>query len=457
LNRQIGSVVLFALLVLVRSVAAEPLVVEGTRVWTDPEKTRLVFEITGAVTHRIFALDEPHRLVLDLDGSRLTGPFPTIDLADPVLVGLRAGPRNERDIRIVLDLKQAVRAKSFLLTPNERYQHRLVIDLTPKDGATLRRVARPAYPEILPETRSGGRGRASVSTTGRPIIVAIDAGHGGEDPGAIGVGGTQEKVVTLAIARELAKMIEREPGLEPLMTRDGDYYVGLRDRIKIARDQRADLFISIHADAFTNSTARGSSVYTLSNSGASSASAKWLANRENSSDRMGGESRAQDGDLLATVLMDMTQNATIEQSSEAAGLVLAHLGRLGTVHKDYVQKAGFVVLESPDVPSVLVETAFLSNPEEERRLSDKRHQRRFAEAIMAGVKAYFLKFPPHGVVADAGTEPARAAREYVINPGDTLSGIAKRHQISVAALRAYNGLADDVIRVGQVLAIPEDS
>jgi N-acetylmuramoyl-L-alanine amidase len=457
LNRQLSSILLLTLLVVGRSLAADPVLVQGTRVWTDPEKTRLVFETTGAVTHRIFAVDDPDRLVLDLDNVRLTSPFPTVDLADPVLVGLRAGPRNSEDIRIVLDLKQAVRAKSFLLTPNERYQHRLVIDLTPKDGVNIRRVARPAYPAIVPDARPGGRGGPTWDARGRPIIVAIDAGHGGEDPGAIGKGGTQEKTVTLSIARELAKLIEREPGLEPLMTRDGDYYVGLRDRIKIARDQRADLFVSIHADAFTNTTARGSSVYTLSNSGASSASAKWLANRENSSDRMGGIARERESDILATVLMDMTQNATIEQSSEAAGLVLAHLGRLGTVHKNYVQKAGFVVLESPDVPSILVETAFISNPDEEKRLNDKRHQRRFAEAIMAGVKAYFLKFPPHGVVVDAGSGSAPTARAYVISPGDTLSGIAKRHSVSVPALRAHNGLTDDVIRVGQVLTIPEDS
>ncbi|UHD16190.1 N-acetylmuramoyl-L-alanine amidase [Thiocapsa bogorovii] len=451
-NRLI-STLLFLLLLAVSAqcVFAEQASVQGTRVWTDPEKTRLVFETSSAITHRIFPLDEPDRLVIDLDDARMQSNLPKVDLGDPVLVGLRGGVRGGSDLRIVLDLKQPVRAKSFALSPNERYGHRLIIDLTPKDGSSVRRVALPSFPNSSVRKSGAPRGE------GPAIIVAIDAGHGGEDPGAIGAAGTLEKDVTLAIARELAKLVDREPGLEALMIRDGDYYIGLQERIGIARERRADLFVSIHADAFTNATARGSSVYTLSFSGASSEAAKWLANRENSADLIGGVDLANNDDLLATVLMDMTQNATIEQSTQAAAMVLANLGRLGVVHRGDVQRAGFAVLKAPDVPSILVETAFISNPEEEKRLRDRGHQRQLAQAIMAGVLGYFRKYPPHGTLVDASLQGGGGAREYVIGPGDTLSGIAKRHSVSISALRARNGLNDDIIRVGQVLAIPEDS
>ena len=452
-NRLI-SPLLFLLLLAVSAqcVCAEQASVQGTRVWSDPAKTRLVFETSSAITHRIFPLDEPDRLVIDLDDAVMQSNLPKVDLGDPVLVGLRGGVRGGSHLRIVLDLKQPVRAKSFALSPNERYGHRLVIDLTPKDGSSVRRVALPSFPNSA--VRKGGK-RAG---RGPAIIVAIDAGHGGEDPGAIGAGGTLEKDVTLAIARELAKLVDREPGLEALMIRDGDYYVGLQERIAIARERRADLFVSIHADAFSNAKAKGSSVYTLSYGGASSEAAKWLASRENSADLIGGMDLSTGDDLLANVLMDMTQNATIEHSTEAAAMVLANLGRLGVVHRGDVQRAGFAVLKAPDVPSILVETAFISNPDEEQRLRDRGHQRELAEAILAGVLGYFRKYPPRGTLVDASPQGGGGgAREYVIGPGDTLSGIAKQHSVSISALRARNGLNDDMIRVGQVLAIPEDS
>ncbi len=455
-NRLISPLLLLLLAVAGQSVCAEQASVQGARVWTDPAKTRLVFETSSAITHRIFPLDEPDRLVIDLDDARMESNLPKVDLGDAVLVGLRGGVRGGSHLRIVLDLKQPVRAKSFALSPNERYGHRLVIDLTPKDGSGVRRVALPSFPD---SSLSKGAGRKRAGR-GSPVVVAIDAGHGGEDPGAIGGGGTKEKDVTLAIARELAKLIEREPGLEALMIRDGDYYVGLQQRIDMARERRADLFVSIHADAFANANAKGSSVYTLSYSGASSEAAKWLASRENSADLIGGVDLSTNDDLLATVLMDMTQNATIEHSTEAAAMVLANLGRLGVVHRNDVQRAGFAVLKAPDVPSILVETAFISNSEEERRLRDRGHQRQLAEAILDGVKGYFRKYPPHGVLVDASPRSGSGgggAREYVIGPGDTLSGIAKQHSVSISALRAHNGLNDDMIRVGQVLSIPEDS
>ncbi|MCG6897365.1 MAG: N-acetylmuramoyl-L-alanine amidase [Thiocapsa sp.] len=455
MKRVIAPIALLLLAVLSQSLCAAQSILQGARVWTDPEKTRLVLETSAAVAYQIFPLDEPDRLVVDLEDTRFDAKLPKVEMSDANLVGLRGGPRDRSHLRIVLDLKQPVRAKSFALGPNERYGHRLVIDLVPKDGVSVRRVVLPSFPDS--RTLPAARADAARSGFARPVIVAIDAGHGGEDPGAVGTGGTREKEVTLSIARELVKLVEREPGLQPLMIRDADYYVGLRDRISKAREHQADLFVSIHADAFTSSDVRGSSVYTLSHGGASSEAARWLANRENSADLIGGVDLAVNDDLLATVLMDMTQNATIEHSTEAAALVLANLGRLGTVHRSDVQRAGFAVLKAPDVPSILVETAFISNPEEEKRLRNRAHQRKLAEAMLAGIRAYFRRHPPPGMLVDTSPRLSGGAREYVIHPGDTLSEIATRFSVSLSALRTQNGLTDDLIRVGQVLAIPEGS
>lgn len=467
------KLLILVLLLLVAQVVvgAEQSRVQGVRVWTDPGKTRLVFDTSEAVVHRVFPLDQPDRLVIDLENVQVETNLPKVDRLDPYVIGLRGGVIGDTHLRIVVDLKQPVRAKSFVLTPNERYGHRLMIDLTARDGSSARRVSLPSFSD--PKTMLGSKG-AKRGETGA-VIVAIDAGHGGEDPGAIGASGTLEKDVTLAVARQLAKLMGREPALQPLMIRDGDYFVGLRERIEIAREHRADLFVSIHADAFTNTTASGSSVYTLSHGGASSAAANWIAERENSADEIGGVPLAPDDDVLATVLMDMTRNATMEHSIEAASLVLANLRRLGSVHKNYVQRAEFVVLQAPDIPSVLVETAFISNPDEERRLQEQAHQRKLAEAILAGIEAYFRRFPQPGTLLAENAKPASApqttarvetqrdaagaagGREYVISAGDTLSGIAKRHRVSLSALRARNGLTDDMIHIGQVLTIPEDS
>jgi N-acetylmuramoyl-L-alanine amidase len=266
----------------------------------------------------------------------------------------------------------------------------------------------------------------------------------------VGSRGTREKDVTLAIARRLAVLVDKEPGMRPIMTRDSDTFVHLRQRIERARKAKADLFISIHADAFRSPDARGSSVFTLSERGATSEAAKWLADRENSADLIGGVDLKTSDDVLANVLLNMSQNATLEHSGEAAGAVLRNLSRLGSTHKAQVQKAGFVVLKSPDIPSVLVETAFISNPDEEARLTSPAHQKRLAEAILAGIKAYFRKYPPPGST-DAS---ASGGRTHVIQPGDTLSGIAKQYQVSLSALRGANRVEGDHIQVGQVLNIP---
>ena len=283
----------------------------------------------------------------------------------------------------------------------------------------------------------------------RDLVIAIDAGHGGEDPGARGRKGTREKDVVLEIARRLAALIEKEPGMRPVMIRDGDYYIGLRKRIEKARSQRADLFISIHADAFRDSRARGSSVYVLSQRGASSEMARWLAARENAADLVGGVSLDDKDDLLAEVLLDLAQTATLEASVEVADNVLQEMKRLGKVHKKQVQHAGFVVLKSPDIPSLLVETAFISNPSEEQRLRNSRHQQQVAQAILAGVRNYFASNPPPGtLMAKSST------RQHVIRRGDTLSNIAQRYGVSMNTLRSTNKLKNDNLLGGKVLTIP---
>lgn len=437
-------------------------------------KTRLVLDTTAAVSHQIFTLDAPDRVVIDIANARLTGELPDARVKDPTLIGLRSGVRNTGDLRIVLDLKRAVRVKSFSGTQGKASGQRLFIDLIPDDGVIARAVTRERTVKV---EHAGGANSLRRSSRSRIAIVAIDAGHGGVDPGAIGPTGIREKDVTLAIARKLARLVDNEPGMRAVMIRDDDSYIALRQRIVRARESKADLFISIHADAFHNPDAHGSSVYTLSHGSASSEAANWLADRENSADLIGGVDLSVSDELLASVLLDMTQNATLEHSTEAASAVLTYLKKVGDVHKHDVQRAGFVVLKSPDIPSMLVETAFISNRGEEQRLRSNAHQQRLAHAILAGIKVYFAKYPPQGYLsADSGagldaiktsSRPSRSAterpttgerREYVINPGDTLSGIAKRHRVSLSSLRAENGLNDnDYIRAGQTLSIPAGS
>ncbi len=454
----------FFLLLISLPVAAAQVDVQCTGVTSEAAgKVRLVLDSTSPVSHQIFTLDAPDRVVIDIPNARLTGKLPDAQAKNPTLIGLRSGVRNTGDLRIVLDLKRPVRVKSFPRSNGRASGQRLLIDLIPDDRHARDRAVKVEHRADPKQLRRSSRSRTA--------IVAIDAGHGGIDPGAIGASGTREKDVTLAIARKLERLVAKEPGMRAVMIRDDDSYIALHQRILRAREAKADLFISIHADAFKNPEAHGSSVYTLSQGSASSEAANWLADRENSADLIGGIDLSSSDELLATVLLDMTQNATLEHSTEAANAVLKYLKTVGDVHKHDVQRAGFVVLKSPDIPSMLVETAFISNKSEEQRLRSNAHQQRLARAILAGIKSYFGKYPPQGYLsADAGegleaitttsrpTAVAGTSREYVIHPGDTLSEIAKRHRVSLSSLRAENGLDEgDYIRAGQVLSIPAGS
>jgi len=359
--------------------------------------------------------------------------------AKGLITGVRTGKPTPRDLRIVLDLDASVRPKSFLLPPAERFGHRLVIDLYPRGKAEP--VVKSAPASVQPAAQ-------------RDVIVAIDAGHGGDDPGAIGGSGTREKDVTLAIAKALAAKVDAEPGMSAVLIRDRDYYIAHKKRYEKARDQKADLFVSIHADAFTKRSASGSSVYMLSQRGATSEAARFLAQKENQSDLVGGVSLDDKDDTLAAVLLDLSQGATLASSDAVATHVLASLKGVGKVHSRQVQRANFMVLRAPDVPSILVETGFISNPGEEKQLKDPAHREKLAAAILDGVRNHFHATPPPGTWIAANRQPPR---EHIVARGESLSLIAQRHGVTVAALRTANKLRGDTVHVGAVLRIPTSS
>ncbi len=415
--------------------------VQGARLWAAPDSTRVVFDISAGVAHKLFTLHDPERLVIDLDNAHLGVGFQEAAIEGGLVRGLRTGKRDGQGLRVVLDLSQAVRPKSFVLQPNHEYGHRLVIDLTHADFTQgARNAPAPATPRTVKTAPEGLR----------DLVIAIDAGHGGEDPGAIGKSKTREKDVVLAIARRLANQVNAEPGMRAVLIRDGDYFISLRKRIDLARQHKADLFVSIHADAFHNAKVHGSSVYVLSRRGASSEMARWIAARENASDLVGGVRLDDKDDLLTEVLLDLSQTATIEASMEVGAEVLKHFRQVGKVHKPAVQHAAFAVLRSPDIPSILVETAFISNPQEERKLREARHQDRLARAMVAGIRSYFTQHPPPGTLM-----AMRSDRRHIVRSGDTLTHIARRYGVNVDSLRATNGLNNDRLLVGRTLTIPE--
>ena len=363
--------------------AGEDVRLKNIRVWAAPDNTRVVFDLTSPANHKLQILSKPDRVVIDLQNTKALAQLPQPELRNGYVHDLRRG-QHKGFLRIVLDLTMQAKAKSFLLPPNELYGHRLVVDVYNEEQ----------------QQQLAAKDKARVSDA-RDIVVAVDAGHGGEDPGAIGPGGTHEKTVVLQIAKRLVDAINRERGIRAVLTRTGDYYLPLRKRIELARRHKADLFISIHADAFTNHKVRGSSVYVLSNRGASSEHARWLAERENASDLVGGVSLDDKDSLLASVLLDLSQTASLEASIDVAEEVLAGLKKVGKVHKPGVESAAFAVLKSPDIPSLLLEAAFISNPQEEKNLKSSAYQRKLAQAVATGVKRYFEDNAPDGTLLAA--------------------------------------------------------
>ena len=399
LRQAIASLVLS---LLAQAAIGAPSRVTDVRLWSGPEGTRLVLELSGPVKHEVFTLDHPDRIVVDLDNAELA-----IRKAMPAGQGpvksVRSGPQPGHGLRFVLDLSAPQTPKSFAVGPDGSAGDRVVVELP---AAPTAPPVAPTGDQVLAAGAAASSRAAAASTPavkalasnakGRDLVIAVDAGHGGQDPGAMGRGGTREKDVTLAIARRLAAAIDAEDGMRAVLIRDGDYFITLGGRTRKARQLGADMFVSVHADSVRDRDVTGSSVYVLSLRGASDEAAKWLADSENAADLKGGVSLDDKSDVLASVLLDVTQKESVSDSVEAADSVLKALRGVVAVHRPRVQHAGFVVLKSPDIPSMLVETAFISNATDERRLRDTDHQQRIADAIRTGVRNYWYENPPPG-------------------------------------------------------------
>ena len=389
--------------------------IASARMWPAQEYTRVVFEASVAVAHEVASLKEPNRIVLDLAGVALTpelAQLPSrVQASDPYIAAIRFGTKPPDILRIVFDLKTETRAQLFALKPVAEFGHRVVLDLYPLQPLDpLMALLEERREAPAPEPRPGGGapdrlpdGKPEARTEAKPdakspgrrrITIALDPGHGGEDPGAIGRRGTYEKDVTLAIGKKLKRIIDAEPGMRAMLTRDDDYYVPLAARVQKARRVQADLFVSIHADAFREARARGSSVFALSESGATSTAAKWLAQKENAADLIGGVNLDSKDPVVARTLLDLSQTAQISDSLKVGRHLLDSIGTINPLHKTAVEQAGFAVLKAPDIPSVLVETAFISNPEEELKLRSDRQQTKFAESMGDGIRRYFAANPP---------------------------------------------------------------
>lgn len=364
----------------------------ASRLWPSPDYTRITLEAAQPVAFKYFALANPERLVIDLDGveagAALDALAGQLSVDDPYISAIRIGMNRPGVMRLVLDLKTSVKPALFQLQPMGPYGHRLVVDLYPAQSRNV--AAIPAQSSPVEPARSARPGAPQYA---RLITVAIDAGHGGEDPGAIGSSGSREKDITLALAKKLKQKIDAQENMRAILTRDGDYFVPLSNRVVKARDVKADLFLSIHADAFIKPHARGSSVFALSENGATSVAARWLAKKENDADLVGGVNVDVKDPFLKRTLIDLSQTATINDSLKLGHAVLQEIGGINTLHKPHVEQAGFAVLKAPDIPSILIETAFITNPEEERRLNDPDYQDKLVNAIVVGIKAYFDKHP----------------------------------------------------------------
>jgi N-acetylmuramoyl-L-alanine amidase len=442
--RTLSRILILGFLILKPALANPTVNVTATRVWPAADYTRITIEASSEISQKMMMLKDPDRLVLDLEGVDLNANLKSLANAispnDPYIKQVRVANFKPNVVRVVIDLKTQIKPNIFMLQPAGQYNHRLVLDVYPLQDPILSVIDKsnkpaeapqavelkpvteakpsevksmetaPVVAEVKPEVKQEQKpietpvltetltdkpitNKPATNKSGRLITIAIDAGHGGEDPGAQGANGSHEKDITLGIAKKLKERIDAEPNMRGILTRDGDYFIPLHGRVVKARNMQADLFISVHADAFVRPDARGSSVFALSEKGATSASARYLAKKENESDLIGGVSLDDKDANLARTLLDLSQTATINDSLKLAKAVLMRIGEINTLHKGSVEQAGFAVLKSPDIPSILVETAFISNPEEERRLNDDGYREKLVEAIMSGVKKYFSTNP----------------------------------------------------------------
>ena len=416
------------------------------RVWHAPDHTRVVFDLSAGVDYNLFTLDNPNRVVIDIDGSSLATNFDGLDFTGSAVAAIRSAERDNNTLRVVLDLDEQMKPSSFTLQPNSELGHRLVVDL---------------YDETPTETASGRRSTVPAPQLGekRDIVVAISAGHGGEDPGGIGYDGRlKEKNVTLAISRALYDRLKSMPGYQPVMIRDGDYYVDLKRRAEVARNNRADLLVAIHTDWYRNSDASGLTVYALSGDRADRENARRIAEKENGADLLGGVG----GDLslgvwdddVALTLVSLQMAWSMEQSLIAGTRLLESLDAVTRLRRDKVQQASLQVLNSPDIPSILIETGYLTNPAEARRLNSSDFQSRLAAALSQGIVNYFYDVPPEGTLVAWQKENRIVPGSHTVRRGDSLSVIAQRYGVSMSDLKASNKLSSNIIHIGQVLTIP---
>ncbi|MFO6423719.1 N-acetylmuramoyl-L-alanine amidase [Motilimonas sp. KMU-193] len=414
---------------------------KGVRIWPSPDSTRVVLDLSHAPKHDYFLLTEPDRIVVDIQGPATKFDFSKIKNTSPLLKKIRtSSPQTKGTYRLVFDLQQATKPVVFSLTPTKPYGHRLVLDL-PHSKAKTESVATP--PKQVQAPNEQGQ---------RDIIIAVDAGHGGDDPGALGKR-TYEKNVTLAIAKQVADLINRQKGMKAVLIRTGDYFVNLNKRSDIARKSQADLLISIHADGFHNPKPRGASVWVLSTRRANSEIGRWIEKHEEQSELLGGAGeviKQTDQDLFLTrTLLDMSMDHSMNTGYGVSVEVLKELGKVTTLHKKRPEHASLAVLKSPDIPSLLVEAGFITNVQEENLLRTSNHQQKIANAVFVGVKRHFENNPPVGTYF-----ASIAAKSHVVQRGESLSVIAKRYGVSVAQLKQANNLKTDQVRIDQELKIP---
>lgn len=442
---------------------------KDVRVSTSGEMTRIVFALSEPINPELFMLRDPARLVVDMPNTKKIGDHPDTWSGKGVVIRLRSGIRHGDDLRVVLDLaKLRVKPDSYTLLPTEQYGHRLVVDLYPRntDTVSVAAAARSAQKHHSAPasattshktprqpsgntTNSHGKAKPVAYTPVAPtreIVVAIDPGHGGHDPGASGPRGIREKQVVMEISRKLAAMVDEQPHMRAILTRKGDHYVGLRKRMNIARRANADMFVSIHANASTSSAPHGVAVFALSRGGATSERAHLLAERENAALMVGGVSLENKDTTVASFMLDLAQTATIEASLDVGRRVLHNLNRFTSMHQPEVEQAAFVVLKSPDMPSILVETGFITNPAEAQKLQNGAYQTRVARAVLRGLKGYFDSYRPGTMIVKG--------QVHVVAPGETLSGIAQSYHVRINRLREYNDIEGSMIRVGQEIRIP---
>ncbi|MET0357630.1 MAG: N-acetylmuramoyl-L-alanine amidase [Cellvibrio sp.] len=492
---------------------AQAATINNVRLWRAEGYTRVVLDLDAPVNYNLVLASNPTRIILDLADSTLNTSVTKLPLKDTPIEIARSSVLDDKDVRLVFDLKRNVAPKSFLLKKSDGNHDRLVLDLyeaettsvpalnadgtTASNSATSEPVnieelmakepvvseaantsvaTAPAPTPGAPAPTPSVPAPAQATTNGRTILIAVDAGHGGVDSGALGPKNMREKDVTLAIARELVRVINARPGYAARLTRNGDYFVQLQKRRDLARDMKADLFISVHADSFTDPSAYGASVFALSRKGATSEMARFLAQRENDSDlvgRVGGISLEDKDAQLAGVLVDLSMTSTVNSSLQVGSQVLSSISAIAPLHAKHVEQAGFVVLKSPDVPSILVETGFISNTSEARKLASPAYREQMAEAIFKGVHKYFTQHPPASItvatysppekITSSGTKEIQsgknstansADRKYVVVRGDTLSDIASRHGVSPSQIRKRNNMKNDTVKLGQTLKIP---